>query len=72
MTTKSATCECSFCGIREHIYLLDIILEDGYETGQLGCIRCHPNWNRTVGPELFKLSVAPELKPYYDEWARKQ
>jgi hypothetical protein len=69
-------CKCSLCGITEDIHLLDGILdEEGDDTGKIACIKCYPHdgdpfhtgWC-CASPRLIALSIAPSLKPFYDQW----
>ena len=70
---------CSYCGIREHIHLLDgVITPAGRDTGKLACIKCYPKATRSarnpgstwcpLSVAHFSLSVAPSLRPLYDAW----
>jgi hypothetical protein len=79
MADPSDLCACSYCDVTEHIHLLDgVITQAGFDTGKLACIRCYPEATRRalnplgawapLSTDHFKLSVAPELKPLYDEW----
>lgn len=65
---------CSFCGILEDIHLLDgVLTADGQDSGKISCIRCYPvpdSWCPT-GVASIAISIAPSLKPLYDEWLRK-
>jgi hypothetical protein len=65
---------CSFCGIAEDVHLLDGVLDVyGQDTGKISCIRCYPvkdSWCPT-GVKHIAISIAPELKPLYDEWLRQ-
>jgi hypothetical protein len=65
---------CSYCRILEDIHLLDGVLDDhGQDTGKISCIKCYPvadSWCPT-GVVHIEISIAPSLKPLYDEWLRK-
>lgn len=65
---------CSFCNVLEDIHLLDGVLDaEGNDTGKISCIRCYPvkdSWCPT-GVKHIAISIAPELRPLYDEWLRQ-
>ena len=69
-----ATAKCDQCGIHEHIHLLDAKPEKEGDTdfNRLECIRCYGPFWLPCAVEHLSLSIAPELKPYYDEWKAKQ
>lgn len=62
---------CNYCRTEEDIHLLDGVLNSrGNDTGKIACIACYPKpggWCPT-GVEHIALSIAPALKPKYDEW----
>jgi hypothetical protein len=64
--------KCSYCGIVEDIHLLDGVLHNEQDTGNISCIACYPNdsWGPT-GIEHIGISIAPKLKPLYKLWLSK-
>ena len=62
---------CTKCGKREHMELLDGVLDrKGNDTGQVLDIACYgPGWAPT-GIESFQFSVRPDLTPMYEAWQR--
>lgn len=69
------TGKCAKCGIEEHIHLLDAKPSDGdWEGGEydrLECVRCYGEGYELLALEHIKLSIAPELAPFYAAYKRK-
>jgi hypothetical protein len=60
---------CTSCGIREDIHLLDGVLENEQDTGQVVCIKCYPNDSWCCASlKMLDLSIALSLKPFYDQY----
>lgn len=67
--------ECHKCGTKEDIHLLDSKPSSGDENDDfdvLLCVACYgPGW-APCGEEHIEQSIAPHLRPFYDEWRRNQ
>jgi hypothetical protein len=63
---------CTKCGTAEHMHLLDGKSPTGDENDDftaIECIKCYGSgWCPTGGPDDIKLSIAADLKPFYDRW----
>lgn len=61
---------CTKCGKKEHWELLDSrITAAGDDAGQYEDIACYGEGWAPTGWDSLALSVRPDLKPLYDEWA---